>query len=271
MDDRGRSKRGRLRVFLCTCQERGRTRPAVSPWQRPHGLFLCSLQCYTRPHHPRDCYPTPDRRGNPLRRWCRDLGVFVSLTLSWAAAPLDVLRRRKGERMTEGTLSIVRRGIFYQVRYASNNVHDRDRLPCVCPDEARLAALLRHCGTESAVIAQVCADVRHGKMAVLLVVVSAEQLQACFPPTPQANARARSAGHASVSLPDADVLRQDAPCSSSRPPGSQALWGHAREARAEAEKLHEEFALLLEEAALLLEETALMMGASHQLLEECHK
>jgi hypothetical protein len=74
----------------------------------------------------------------------------------------------------EGTLSIVRRGTFYQVRYASNNVHDRERLPRVCPDEARLAALLRHCGTESAVIAQVCADVRHGKMAVLLVVVSAQ-------------------------------------------------------------------------------------------------
>ena len=171
----------------------------------------------------------------------------------------------------EGTLSIVQRGTCYQVRYASNNVHDQERLPRVCPDEARLAALLRHCGTESAVIAQVCADVRHGKMAVLLVVVSAEQLHACFPPTPQANAWARVAGHASVSLPGAAVLRQDTQCASSRPPGSQALWVHSREARAEAEKLHEEFALLLEEAALLLEETALMMGASHQLLEECHK
>ena len=44
--------------------------------------------------------------------------------------------------MTEaGTLSIVRRGTCYQVRYASHNVHDRERLPCVCPDEARLAEL----------------------------------------------------------------------------------------------------------------------------------
>jgi hypothetical protein len=123
----------------------------------------------------------------------------------------------------EGTLSIVRRGTCYQVRYASNNVHARERRPRVCPDEARLAALLRHCGTESAVIAQVCADVRHGKMAVLLVVGSAEQLHTCFPPAPQASAWGRSAAHASGSRPGAGVLRQDTPCASSRPPGSQAL------------------------------------------------
>jgi len=98
----------------------------------------------------------------------------------------------------EGTLSIVRRGTCYQVRYASNNVHARERLPRVCPDEARLAALLHDSGTESAVIAQVCADVRHGKMAVLLVVGSAEQLHACFPPAPQARV---------VSLPNADKYR----------------------------------------------------------------
>ena len=81
----------------------------------------------------------------------------------------------------EGTLSIVRQGPRYQVRYASNNLHDRERLPYACPDEAHLAALLHHCGTESTVISQVCADVRQGKMAVLLV--AAEQLQAFFPLT----------------------------------------------------------------------------------------
>ena len=173
--------------------------------------------------------------------------------------------------MREGTLSIVRRETGYQVRYASNNVHDRERLPCVCPDEARLAALLGHCGTESAVIAQVCADVRHGKMAVLLVVVAAEPLQACFPLPPQAHAGTHAACHASVAPPVAAVGQQDAQRASSRPPRSRALWDHAREARGEAEQRREEFALLLEEAALLLAETALAVGKSHQLLETCHE
>ena len=169
----------------------------------------------------------------------------------------------------EGTLSIVRQGPRYQVRYASNNLHDRERLPYACPDEAHLAALLHHCGTESTVISQVCADVRQGKMAVLLV--AAEQFQAFFPLTHQAHSWARSACHASVSSPVAAVLRQDAQRSSSRQPRSHALWGHVREARGGAEKLREEFALLLEESALLLEETALAVGKSQQLLEKCHE
>jgi hypothetical protein len=171
----------------------------------------------------------------------------------------------------EGTLSIVRRGPRYQVRYASNNLHDRERLPYACPDEAHLVALLHHFGTESTVISQVCADVRQSKMAVLLVVVSTEQLQAFCPLTHQTHSWARSACHASISSPVAAVLRQDAQRSSSRQPRSHALWGHAREARGAAEKLREEFALLLEEAALLLEETALAVGKSQQLLEKCHE
>jgi hypothetical protein len=94
------------------------------------------------------------------------------------------MMRRKEERMTEeGTLSMVRRGPCYQVRYASNNPYDRERLPRACPDEAHLAALLHQFETESAVITQVCGDVRQGKMVVLLVVLSAEQLQTFFPPT----------------------------------------------------------------------------------------
>jgi hypothetical protein len=101
----------------------------------------------------------------------------------------------------EGTLSIVRRGTRYQVRYASNNPHDRERLPRACPDEAHLTALLHHLGTESTMIPSICTAVRQGKMAVLLVVIAAEQLQAFFPPTPQAYAWAR---------PGAVVVRQDA-------------------------------------------------------------
>jgi|RhiMetStandDraft_8_1073273.scaffolds.fasta_scaffold03505_3 hypothetical protein len=171
----------------------------------------------------------------------------------------------------EGTLSIVRRGTGYQVRYAANNLHDLERRPWACADEAHLIAFLHHCGTEVAVITQVCADVRQGKMAVLLVVVSAEQLQAFFPPTPQANSWARSACHTSVSPSVPAVVRHDARCSSSRPLRSHTLWVHAREARGEAATRQEEFGLLLEEAALLLEETALVMGESYQLLEKCHE
>jgi hypothetical protein len=173
--------------------------------------------------------------------------------------------------MEEGTLSIVRQGTRYQVRYAANSPHDRERLPRACPDETDLAALLHHFGTELAVIAQVCADVRQGKMAVLLVVVSAEQLQSFFPLTYQTHMWARSADHASVSPPVAAMLLHDSERASSRLPRSHALWVHARETRGEAAQRREAFALLLEETALLLEETALVVGKSRQLLAECHE
>src|SRR5262249_24555396 len=170
----------------------------------------------------------------------------------------------RGKLMTEeGTLSIVRRGTCYQVRYASNRPHDPERRPHTCPDEAHLAAILHHCGTEGAVIAQVCTAVRPGKMA--------EPLQAFFPATHQAHAGTRSACPTSVSPPVAAVWQQDIQRASSRPPRSRALWDHAREARGEAEQRREEFALLLEEAALLLEETALAVGNAHQLLAKCHE
>jgi len=171
----------------------------------------------------------------------------------------------------EGTLSLVRRGTCYQVRYASNNPHDQERSPHACPNEVHLAALLHHCGTELEVIAQVCADIRQGKMVVLLVGLSAEQLQACFPPTPQAHAWAGAACPASAAPPVAAVVRPDAHRASPRPPRSQALWGYARAVRGEAEQRVEEFALLLEEAALLLAETTWAVGASRLLQEECHQ
>jgi len=170
----------------------------------------------------------------------------------------------------EGTLSIVRRGTCYQVRYASNKWHDRERPPRACPDEAQLTALLHHLGTEVTVITQVCADVHQGKMAILFVVVAAEQLQTCFPPTPQVHAGTRAVWPASLAPPVAAVVPHDAQGAPSHQPRSHALWRHAREVRGQAETRREEFALLLEEAALLLEETALVVGASHQLLHECH-
>jgi hypothetical protein len=51
--------------------------------------------------------------------------------------------------MTEaGMLSIVRRGMAYQVHYASFNPHDLERQPYPCPDEGTLVALLHHYGLE---------------------------------------------------------------------------------------------------------------------------
>ena len=170
----------------------------------------------------------------------------------------------------EGTLSIVRQGTGYQIRYASNNPHDQERLPHACSNEVHLAAFLHHVGTEVTVIAQVCAEVRQGKLVVLLVGLSAEQLQACFPPTPQGPAGRRAVWPANIASPGAAVVRHDSHRSASLQPRSQPLWSQAREVRGTAETQREEFALLLEEAALLLEETALAMGKSHQLLAQRH-
>ena len=82
----------------------------------------------------------------------------------------------------EGTLSIVRRGARYQVRYASNNPYDRERQPHVCPDEDHLHALLHHLGIEATTMTQVCADLQKGRMAVLCLVVSLDQRQRYFRP-----------------------------------------------------------------------------------------
>ena len=116
----------------------------------------------------------------------------------------------------EGTLSIVRQGTGSQIRYASNNPHDQERLPHACSNEVHLAAFLHHVGMELEVIAQVCGDVRQGKMAVLLVGIPAEQRQAFFPPTPHAHAGTGAAGPASVAPPVAAVVRHDAHRASSR-------------------------------------------------------
>jgi hypothetical protein len=82
----------------------------------------------------------------------------------------------------EGTVSIIRRGPRYQVRYASNNPYDRERQPRACPDEDHLRALLHHLGIEETTIMQACFDVRKGGMAVLRLVVSAEHMQGVFRP-----------------------------------------------------------------------------------------
>ena len=91
------------------------------------------------------------------------------------------LTEHKGERMTEeGTLSIVWDGSAYQVRYASNNPHARDRPSYACPDAATLGALLHHCGGGSEASTQAYADLGKGRVTVLVVALSPEQMQAFF-------------------------------------------------------------------------------------------
>ena len=80
----------------------------------------------------------------------------------------------------EGTLSIVRRGQRYLVRYATNNPHGRDRQPRECPDEAHLATLLAHLGVAEADITLARTEARTRGMAVLRIILAAEQLQAFF-------------------------------------------------------------------------------------------
>jgi len=113
-------------------------------------------------------------------------GCPLACLVCYRQYPLDVLTRRKGENMTEeGTLSIVRREKAYQVRYASNNPYTMDqRQPYMCTDAAHLEAFLHHCGSDPWSTHQACAELRNGRqagLAVLSIVLSAEQIQASFP------------------------------------------------------------------------------------------
>ena len=89
----------------------------------------------------------------------------------------------KGKRMREtGILSIEKRGPTSQVRYASFNPYDIDRLPYPCPDEGALVTLLHHFGLNGWSLQQAVAALRRGEVAVLPVALSEAQLQAFFPP-----------------------------------------------------------------------------------------
>jgi len=80
----------------------------------------------------------------------------------------------------EGTLSIVRHGSAYQVRYASNNPHSSDRPPYTCPDGDTLRGLLHYCGAEAGAITAAYVELGKGRVAVLLVALSPEQQQSFF-------------------------------------------------------------------------------------------
>jgi hypothetical protein len=85
--------------------------------------------------------------------------------------------------MTEaGILSIMRRENTYQVRYASSNPYDMDRLPYLSPDEGAMITLLHHYGIDAWSLQQATAVLRKGGMVVLPLVLSEAQRQAYFPP-----------------------------------------------------------------------------------------
>jgi hypothetical protein len=88
----------------------------------------------------------------------------------------------KVERMAEeGTLNIVRRGYTYQVRYASDNPHEKDRQPYTCPDEVHLETLFHYYGMEPWAIHQAFAELQRGGMTVLRLVCSAQDVSRLFP------------------------------------------------------------------------------------------
>jgi hypothetical protein len=81
-----------------------------------------------------------------------------------------------------GILSIVKRGPTSQVRYASFNPYDKDRLPYPCLDEDALVTLLHHFGINGWSLQQAIAALRRGEVAVLPVALSEAQLLTYFPP-----------------------------------------------------------------------------------------
>ena len=83
--------------------------------------------------------------------------------------------------MEEGTLSILRRGTTYQVRYASHNPYDSDRQPYTCVNEHTVVTLLQHCGMDPWSITQAVAELRQGRVAILPILCSPAPIPACFP------------------------------------------------------------------------------------------
>lgn len=83
----------------------------------------------------------------------------------------------------EGTLSIVWRGEAYHVRYASTNPYAPEYPARVCPDKATLRALLHALATDAEALQYACTIARTASVAVLRLLVTPGQRQACFGPT----------------------------------------------------------------------------------------
>ena len=95
-----------------------------------------------------------------------------------------------------GILSIVKHGHTLQIRYASFNPYDMDRLPYPCSDEGALVTILHHWGIDTWSRQQAVAALRRGEVAVLPVALSLARLQAYFPPqrTPRVCQETRDEG-----------------------------------------------------------------------------
>jgi CheY-like chemotaxis protein len=91
-------------------------------------------------------------------------------------------RDRGASMPEEGTLSLVRRGAGYHVRYASNHPYAPEYPARVCPDEPALRTLLHTLGTDAAALQHACAVARTGRMVVLHLLITPEQREAYFGP-----------------------------------------------------------------------------------------
>lgn len=83
----------------------------------------------------------------------------------------------------EGTLSILWLDQYYKIRYDANDPYGAEYPMRTCADEDTLEAFLHNLGIETEAIYHACAVARHGGVAVLRLLVSPGQRQACFGPT----------------------------------------------------------------------------------------
>ncbi len=87
----------------------------------------------------------------------------------------------------EGTLSILRRGETYQVRYASNNPSAMERQPYHCGSEVQAVALLYALQVDPWYVAQASADLRQRGFANLPIALEEAQMRTTFGPLLQAH------------------------------------------------------------------------------------
>ncbi len=82
----------------------------------------------------------------------------------------------------EGTLSILKCGDTYRVRYASNNPSAIERQPYHCESEGQTVALLRDLQVDPWYVTQVSADLRQRGFANLPIALEEAQIRATFHP-----------------------------------------------------------------------------------------
>lgn len=94
-----------------------------------------------------------------------------------------IQRHGKGETMREdGTLSIIRRGETYLVRYASNNPDAADCQPQLCHSEPQMVEFLQYLHVDPWYISQAGVDLRQRGFAGLPVTLDTTLVRAAFVP-----------------------------------------------------------------------------------------